>query len=431
MHPSSSPEIDARIKTYLQSQNRTFATQWLNSISFELSDAEEAVWALFPHRYLADWFDLHWKDLVQTFLAKELPSVRRLQYRIVSSQAADRGKRAFQPYAQDGKHSFENFFYNNRNHFTLVSLQELIQNQATHFNPVLLFGERGTGKTHLLRAVGNAYLDRDPECTVLFLPFKDIDNEPGKVSLLSCPKCSRLLIDDVDRIESHDRLQQELTALFDLCLAEGVQMFFSSTGRVASSHFVDPALASRLGSGLTLQLKRPDLDIRLQFIREQCRSRDLPLSDEQMLLLGKHLTDLQRIEAVLIKLTAQSDLKNNLPSEIEKLLSREIAKAGNGLTPQVVIEVVAEHWKLCSQDLTSAQRAQKISEARQVAMFLCRQLLRMSSSQIGQAFGGRDHSTVLYSIKKIKRNQINSVDFKNMLKVLQQRCRQRGEAGSQ
>jgi len=180
-----------------------------------------------------------------------------------------------------------------------------------------------------------------------------------------------------------------------------------------------------LGWGLIVTLKEPDLEIRVGYIQRQCRTKRLTLSKDQILTLAQRFTDFRYLQGILLKLFAFKELvkKDLSEKDFQHILSNTEEKATDDLTPKKIMGVVSEHFNIRVADMTGTKRHQQIAQARQVAMFLCRQMLNTSYPALGRAFGGKDHSTVLYSVKKVKQLQDDNYELKQLLKTLKTKCR--------
>ena len=233
-----------------------------------------------------------------------------------------------------------------------------------------------------------------------------------------------LFLDDLRQIKKYEHLQQELISIFNNFYEHGKQMVFSCTDKLASYDFLNKNLKSRLEWGLIVTLKRPDLEIRAKYVQKQCKLKKLPLSKDQILTLSQRFQDFRYLQGIIIKLSAFRELvrKNMDDRDFEHILSNTEEKADETLTPEYVIESVASHFNLKPSDLTGSKRHKMTAHARQVAMYLCRELLGISYPALGRTFGGKDHSTVLYSVKKIQELQRDDRVLKRLLIDLKNKC---------
>ena len=240
-----------------------------------------------------------------------------------------------------------------------------------------------------------------------------------------------LAVDDLQEIERYPYLQGELLALFDHFHLHRKQMVFACSGKVAAFTFLTPKLKSRLEWGLTVTLKAPDLDIRTQYVQHRCRERRLDLSKDRVLLLAQRFPDLRNLEGCLLKLWAYRELVHDQISdeEFDNILNYLDDRSVTSLSVEQIIDAVCEHFGLTPEDILSAGRRHELVFARQVAMYLCRRHLGLSFPELGRAFGGRDHSTALYSCRKIEQLQRDDKSIKYMLQALTEKCLALTETG--
>lgn len=215
-----------------------------------------------------------------------------------------------------------------------------------------------------------------------------------------------------------------MIALFDHYHLNKKQMVFACTGKVSAYSFLQPKLKSRLEWGLIVTLKAPDLDIRTQYAVAKCKERRIELSKDRMLLLAQRFNDLRNLEGCLLKLWAYRELVREQISDEEfgNILNYLDDRSATVLTPDQILATVCEEFKVSREDLFSAGRKQSLVFARQVGMYLCRKHLGLSFPELGRIFGGRDHSTVLYSYRKIEQLQRDDKSVKNLLNTLSDRC---------
>ncbi len=239
-----------------------------------------------------------------------------------------------------------------------------------------------------------------------------------------------LFIDELTDIARAPDLEQELISLFNAFHDAGRQMVFSSTERASSCDFLDPTLRSRLEWGLMVHLKAPDLDVRIHFVEQANRDKRLGLSREQTLTLASRFESFRRLEGVLLRIEAFRQHAGRELTEADFLRHIRLSedKKVPELTPERILEVASSHFGLTVRDLIGQSRRKELVFARQAAMALCRSLLGMSYPALGKLFGGKDHSTVLYSIRKFQQLQDDDQDTKQLFRQLAKKCRQSGGA---
>jgi chromosomal replication initiator protein len=232
-------------------------------------------------------------------------------------------------------------------------------------------------------------------------------------------------IDDIHFFADDFPLQEKFIIFLDACLYEKKQFICACSESLASHKGLSESLRSRLELGLTVELKNPDLDVRMRFIQAQCILHHIDISREHMLLLAQHCKHLRYLSGVLLKIAAYKKFTRQeiTKQDIEKII--QYSGEYSPLSPHDIISRVAEYFSLSLEDLMGNKRKPALVFARQTAMYLCRDILGTSYPALGKIFGGKDHSTVIYSIKKIEKYTITNKNAHTEITELKNICAQR------
>ena len=424
-------EIKDKIKKILIQNNFSKETikVWFDPLTIELDG--EKIYIIFQHKFLYDNYKIKFKDIIESKIELDF------KYKIITLNSNKQTTRNKKSGIKENKKylnnnfTFKNFIYNKKNLFPIVSAKEICKHKIAKYNPFVIYGESSTGKTHLLKAIVNEILKNKPKEKILLINSDELNNKyiiKFKKNHISFKQYinsyNYLIIDDFQEILNFNNLQKELITIFDLFYEQNKQMIFSYTGKYLLLDKLDKKLKSRLEWGVIVNLKKPDIDIRTRFIHKFCEDKKLNLSNEQILILAQKFNNLRNIKGILLKILAYTQLVNNDLKEKDffSILNTVQEKRIENLTFDNIIDIVADEMSLERDDILSSKREKEIVKARQVCMFLCRKLLKYSYPEIGKFFGGKDHSTVIYSVKKIQKLKEDSQFMKSLLKNLEQRC---------
>ena len=413
--------------------------RWFDPLELHpLPDSPEIV-VEFPHAYFGQWFETEIKDSFEKQVSLFLGPGYVLHYRnratsgFVERNESPEIAASSIDFPFGHEFTFEQFFTNQKNLFPLVTARETAKNRGARFNPLVIQGEPGTGKTHLLRCMANE-ISKQLDKNFIFLGTMDDlaglyeagtrDNPLPVRAGVASHHC--FFLDDLHRLEDSPHLARELLSLFNSFLDSRRQMVFTSAVPVSACESLPQALKARLEGGLMVQLSKPDLDVRLKFIQDHCQRRKIPLSKSQMLTLAQRHYDFRGLHGLLNKFQAFRELLKRDISEaiFENILGRGAQEQTPKISPQAILEQVARRFDLDVKAILGNQRLKEVVLARQLAMYLCREELGLSFPALGKLFGGKDHSTVLHAVKKIKKAQQDSNDMKNLVQLLRKNFRQ-------
>ena len=426
---------------FAQITSETDLARWFDPLELlPLPDSLEIV-VEFPHAYFGQWFEAVIKDHFEKQVSLFLGPGYVLRYRCRGGEfpGAQPSSPEFNssnidfPFGHE--FTFEQFFTNQKNLFPLATAREVAKNKDAKFNPLVIQGEPGTGKTHLLRCIANEISKQHDKNFIFFGSLDDLaelfeagsrDNPiPVRTHLAGY---NSFFLDDLHRLEEYPHLAKEILSIFNMFHDSKRQMAFSTMVPFAACEAIPQTLKARLDSGLLVQLAKPDLDVRLKYVQTHCQQKKIPLTKSQMLTMAQRHHDFRNLHGLLSKFQAFREvLKKDISEAIfENILGRSQDAQTSKTTPQVILEQVAKHFKVDTKSILGAKRTKEIVLARQVAMLLCREELGLSYPALGKLFSGKDHSTVLYAVNKIKQLQHDSLDMKNLLNLLRKNCRQGG-----
>jgi chromosomal replication initiator protein len=319
------------------------------------------------------------------------------------------GEPSFNP-----KNTFDTFVVGNNNNFAYAAALAVAQAPSKSYNPLFLYGGVGLGKTHLLHAIGHYVVTHKKGARVAYLSSERFTNEYidgiQNNQLARFRKKYRqtevLLIDDIQFLAGKERIQEEFFHTFN-ALHEGHKQIVLTCDRPASEiQGLEHRLVSRFEWGLVTDLQPPDVEMRLAILQKKAQLMGVKLPEEIMQFLANRIrTNIRRLEGALIRVASYASLTGKeLSLEIVEGLLREILNEEGryAINIEVIQKKVAEHFDIRLADMTSKRRPENIAFPRQVAMFLSRQLTETSLSAIGEAFGGRDHGTVLHACRLVK-----------------------------
>lgn len=329
--------------------------------------------------------------------------------------------------------TFDNFVEGKSNQLARAAAMQVAENPGGSYNPLFLYGGVGLGKTHLMHSVGNALLAKKPNAKVVYLHSERFVADMVKALQLNAindfkryyRSVDALLIDDIQFFAGKERSQEEFFHTFNALLEGGQQIILTCDRYPKEINGLEERLKSRFSWGLSVAVEPPELETRVAILLKKAQQSQINLSEEAAFFIAQRLrSNVRELEGALKRVTAQSEFKQS-PITIE--LIKESLKDLLSLQDRLVSidniqKTVAEYYKIKISDLHSKRRNRSIARPRQVAMSLAKELTSHSLPEIGDAFGGRDHTTVLHACRKIQElkdtNTDINEDVKNLLRIL-------------
>ena len=323
------------------------------------------------------------------------------------------------------RHRFDTFIANRKNDFPLAAAHEAVEKAfCPPYTPFVIYGQSGSGKTHLLGAMANALLVAYPGMPLFHGGVDYLDR-----MVLSSSRFPSLLekivfIDDIQRVYHSQGLQDALVDLIDIFHVSQRLLVLSADVHPASSPGLTPKLLSRLTGGLVVELKKPDMDVRRQYLQQKNAAFKLGLTKERLLHLAQHHQDIRSIDGILTRISTYRSLCDPQGADVDKFLDHgaEEHPSRRFLTSDFILDTVSKHFSVSKESIIGKKREKSVALARPIAMLLCRELLHISLEQVGAIFSGRDHSSVLYSLKKINELQKSNKDVNIKVATLKQMC---------
>jgi chromosomal replication initiator protein len=319
------------------------------------------------------------------------------------------------PGGLNARNNFESFVVGPNNEIAHAASLAVAQSPARTYNPLFIYGGVGLGKTHLMQAIGQYVWSKKKTAKVMYLSSELFINEfidaIQHSTLVKFRKRYRqadlLLIDDIQFLGGKERSQEEFFHTFNTLFDGHKQIVLSSDRPASEIANLEHRLVSRFEWGLTAELQPPDVETRTAILRKKARALQIKLSDEIFTFLANRIrTNVRRLEGALMRVASFASLSGKeLTNEVIEHLLKDILneEARNAVTIEQIQRRVAEHFDVRLADMTSKRRPANIAFPRQIAMYLARELTKASLNEIGDAFGGRDHGTVLHACKLVKK----------------------------
>jgi len=328
------------------------------------------------------------------------------------------------------EYTFDNLVLGNANQIASAACRQIAENiSSSPYNPFVIYGESGLGKTHLMQAAGHLALEKNPRTKIIYVPLMNFvrnittslrHNTIEKVKLFY-QSADLLLVDDIHLIAGKDKSQEEFFHIFNFLFSTKRQIIFTCDQPPKNIKYLENRLKTRFSQGLNLQLTAPELEMRAAILLKKSQNPQVSLSlnEDIALFIASHVTsNVRDLEGALLKLKAFVDF-----SKIDhSLISKEVVESALGdlISPKkLLIEIneiqktVSKYYGITLSDMISNSRKQHLVRARQMAIYMCHNLTNLSLSKIGQNFGNRDHSTVLYSCEKLKKMMASNNDIQN------------------
>lgn len=401
--------------------NPASMTTWISQLQLVSLTGEAAVfsvptrihWDIITYRFSNDIKEclctvLGFENIDVTFVIDENPQKEREPNNTEKSLDV----LSIKPINQE--YTFENFVVGNSNRLAHAACQAVANNPGKAYNPLFIYGGSGLGKTHLMYSIINVVKTNNPYANVLYVSCEDFTNELVSAIKNNSMEDFRnryrnldlLVVDDIQFIGGKEHSQEEFFHTFESLYLAGKQIVLASDRPAREIHALPDRLRSRLESDLQADIQAPDYELRMAIIRKKAESLNLDLPDNVVDFLASKLkNNVRQIEGALKKILALSLISKNPPS----LSSAQSAVADILNTNEPVenvidriISEVARYYSVSPDDIKGSKRVANISSARQICMYLIRELCGLSLPQIGDVFGGKDHSTVHHSVTKIE-----------------------------
>lgn len=429
---------------------------WLRPLQAESRD--DALVLLAPNRFVVDWVKKNFFARINEVILQssggdyakvvlEIGSTRNKQAAVEAVASTNttvepqiKVQKVQNNKTSDGKKSylnrnfiFDNFVEGNSNQLARAAAQQVADNPGKAYNPVFIYGGVGLGKTHLMHAIGNQILAHDPNAKVLYLHSERFVADMVKALQTNTinefkrfyRSLNALLIDDIQFFAGKDRSQEEFFHTFNALLEGQQQIILTSDRYPKEIDGVEERLKSRFGWGLTVAIEPPELETRVAILVSKAAQSNIELPYEVAFFIAKRIrSNVRELEGALRRVIANAHFtgKEITVEFVHEALKDLLALQDKLVTIDNIQKTVAEYYKVKTHDLLSKRRSRSIARPRQMAMMLSKELTNRSLPEIGDAFGGRDHTTVIHACRKIKELIQSEADFeedyKNLLRIL-------------
>ncbi len=309
--------------------------------------------------------------------------------------------------------TFASFIGGKANQLARAAAHQVGQNPGQAYNPLFVYGATGLGKTHLVQAIGNLLLEHNPNANIRYIHAErfvtDVvqayQHKAFDAFKRSYHTLDLLLIDDIQFFGGKSRTQEEFFYAFNALIEGGKQVVITSDRFPKEIANIDDRLISRFGWGLTVSVEPPELEMRVAILIKKAESEGIPLAEEVAFFIAKHIrSNVRELEGGLKRVLAYTRF-NNVPisvSAAKEALKDLLAVLNRQISIDNIQKTVADYYKIKVSEMYSKKRVRSLARPRQVAMALAKELTAMSLPEIGEAFGGRDHTTVLHACRRVR-----------------------------
>ena len=329
------------------------------------------------------------------------------------------------------RYTFENFVVGASNRFAHAAALAVAEQPSDVYNPLFIYGGVGLGKTHLMNAIGNFISAANPGANVLFISSETFTNElietivkkKGSAELRNRMRnVDVLMVDDIQFLSRTVATQEEFFHTFNHLHARGKQIIISSDRPPKDIPTIEERLRSRFEWGLIVDIQKPDFETRVAILRKKAEEENIDVPYEVVEYIAERVeSNIRELEGSLTRVNAQATLMG-VPITVElaqDALSQFVkARDVRRITPELIIRTVAEQYGIPEEDMTSKRRSREVALPRQIAMYLTRELTQLSTTSIGAAFGGRDHTTVMHGCEKIADSMKGDTAFRRRVEEL-------------
>jgi chromosomal replication initiator protein len=434
MPPGIWDQVLARVETKV---NRHSFYTWFQPTSL-ISDAGSTLFVRIPNPVFREWLTKHYTVI----LTEALAEVQRPGVDVIFSAEGGPPEAAAAPPSADGvteatttpaadpvtaglneRYSFDTFIVGPSNQFAHAACRAVAEAPSRSYNPLFIYGGVGLGKTHLMHAIGRYVLHYDPSLKLTYISSERFMNEMINAlryeRILDFRERYRsvdiLLVDDIQFVSGKEGTQTEFFHTFNALYDAQKQIVISSDRPPHEIPALEERLRSRFEWGLIADIQSPELETKVAILKRKAEAEAVPLPDEVALFIAQRIkSNIRELEGSLIRLIAYASLTGrDISLELtQEVLRNAIDLDERSITLESIQRYVADNYKLKVADLKSRNNSKSVALPRQVAMYLCKALTQASLPEIGRCFGGKHHSTVIHSIKKIeelrKRDDFNS-----------------------
>ena len=410
---------------------------WINQISYITGD-EKGITISVPNRLtkeiVAERYQKLINDKIRELVGKPLQV--RIEVNSLPAKKKDKKEEGASAKKSTGdprhalfnpKYMFENFVVGSSNDLAAAAAKKIAENPGKSWNPLFLYGGVGLGKTHLLHAIGHIMIDKFPEQKIMYISGESFMNDyitsiqKGTMNSfrIRYRKADLLLIDDVHSIQGKEGTMEELFHTFNTLYAAKKQMVFTSDRPPKELRKLEDRLRSRFEWGLTADIQPPNFEMRESILRQKVAGESYKVPEEVVRFISENFTwNIRELESALYKLFAYHDLVNEkITIDLARRALKDMIrmKSSEDITIDLIQKKVANVYSISFSDMKSKKRAKNIALPRQIAMYIARNLTDFSTTEIGNEFGGKDHSTVIHAVSKIKTKYEEDDKFRQKL----------------
>ncbi len=400
---------------------------WFSMIKYN-SYHDDQVFLNVPNSLIKDWIESRYLNLMNT------------NFRALTNQninivliAEDEEKTPANYSQLNPRYTFDSFVVGNSNRFAHAACYAVGESPFKAYNPLFIYGGVGLGKTHLMQAIGHHILGKKPSCSVMYVSSEQFTNE--LISSIKDDKTSGfrnkyrnidvLLVDDIQFLAGKERTQEEFFHTFNTLYEANKQVVISSDRPPRNIPTLEDRLRSRFEWGLITDIQPPDLETRVAILRKKAQTERLNIPFDVLDYIANYIqSNIRELEGALIRLVAYASVNDralNMTTATEALKDILPPPLPRKITIETIQKVVASHYGVEITDMLSKKRNKQIVVPRQVAMYLCRKLTDASYPQIGDQFGGKDHTTVIHAHDKIENEMKVDQELAATIEVLHQK----------
>jgi len=431
------------IESFSKDLTKQQLNTWIKPLEFKITPEKAQIIA--PNQFILQWVKEKFADQIQVFLNKHLKNIV-IEY-VVNKKTKEKNKADSHITSKlkdvaikkptnkstglNTSFNFSNFVTGKANQLATAAAKQIAENPGTTYNPLFIYGGVGLGKTHLIQAIGNHLKNLQPEAKIKYLHaeryvhdvVKAYENKAFDGFKKSYHSLDLLLIDDIQFIGKKNRTQEEFFYAFNTLIENKKQIIITCDSYPKEIPGVDERLRTRFSWGLTVVIDPPELEMRVAILLKKAEENKIKLPEDVAFFVAKQIrSNVRELEGALNRIVAMANFTGRI---IDITLAKEslrdlIAVRGRQVSVENIQKTVAEYFKIKTVDILSKKRSRNFSRPRQLAMCLTRELTNLSFPEIGAAFGGRHHTTIMHACDEVESLRLNDQTISQDLGFLTQ-----------